>query len=131
MSGTCIKAVSIALAVFCVMYLGLRILLRLRPMWTGEDNYNLFVNVAMVFVWISPGYIAAMVLRRNGPLVGAITGLLAGCIVLACLTVINHGFVFKTDWYGWIWSGFISGLVGGSVWFVQAQLVRWARRSNI
>jgi hypothetical protein len=74
------KAYSVAIAVFAVMYFGANIYTHYRPLMTGQDLAILLWNLDMILSLIVPGYVAAQISKSQRVPMGMTVGLLAGVI---------------------------------------------------
>ena len=125
MRKAAVTGISIALLVFSVMFFGRRLYFYYHPLMTGQDTAILVFNVSGFLLMIVPGYIAAIISRQNGLLLGAVTGLLGACIVIA-YQLLSSG-TLSRDWYGsFIW-GICFGAFGGLLWSLQSLVMRYTR----
>ena len=121
------KGILIGLLVFSGMYFGSKLYIYYHPIMTGQDMAILLFNLNVFLELIAPGYIAATISRRNGLLLGAVTGLLAACITTVYYVLSRKLMTLPHDWYGWFIQGICFGAFGGLLRSLQVFVMRYTR----
>ena len=122
-----IKALTISLIAFSVMYFGWKLVLRKYPLISGEYIYVWWFNIGMIVCWVLPTYLTAIMIRAHGFVYAAITGLLEVCIAALYSALSGHAAAFFHHWYEWLWSGIAAGGAGGLIWIIQSLIMRFTR----
>ena len=124
-----VKAISLALVAFAIIYFGVAAIARRQHVMSGDYVTIALFNLGALLSWIVSGYIAARMIRQKslGAIISALTGLLATCLVGIEYFFSGHIHLFLSDWVSWVSTSIILGGIGGLVWTTQAFITGWAR----
>ena len=122
-----IVAFGSALAVFAIMYFSKVLYTKYHLIMTGDDTTILLVNLDALLAMVVPGYLAAMMLRRNGLINGILVGIMAACVVTIYYAASGLISYFLHEGYGWFLSGPVLGGLGGGIWDLQALVMKHIR----
>jgi uncharacterized membrane protein len=120
-----IKAYLIALTVFVVLFFGENLYLRHHPLMTGQDLAIFIFDLDRLLAYILPSYIAAVMIRQQGILVGIITGLLTNSLLFLYVLFFRH--FISHEWYWEFFSTAAMGGIGGLLWTLQVLVMRFTR----
>lgn len=124
-----LAAYSTAVAISAVMTVTEDFYLRHHPLMTGQDVAIFIFNLERLLSFIVPGYVAALMIRQQGVLTGALAGLLAQCVFDLYIFLFRH--IIYHDWYwGLAWGALLGGL-GGLLWTLQTLVMKFTRPGKI
>ncbi|HSN17348.1 MAG TPA: hypothetical protein VLV87_03980 [Gammaproteobacteria bacterium] len=114
------KAQVVAILAFSVMYFGAVFLAVHGPGGAARGGLiSAFLNIDAYLASVVAGYLAAAMVRRRGVVIGALTGLLAACLVGIYHFASGPFTAISSDWHFWLASVLLGGC-GGLIWHLRA-----------
>lgn len=128
MSMSHAKAQFVAMLTFTVMYFGAVVVAIYVPVSAADGGLTfVLLDLDAYLACIVAGYLAAAMIRRWGAVAGALTGLLAACLVGIYHFTSGPLTSMPSDWHFWTASILLGGF-GGVIWHLRVTLAD-SRRS--
>ena len=113
------RAQFIAMLVFSVMYFGAVVVAIYGPARAVEGGWMAaLLNVDAYLACVVAGYLAAAIIRRKGLVIGALSGLIAACLVGIYHFASGPSTAISSNWHFWSASVLLGGF-GGLLWHLR------------
>ena len=122
------KAQFVAMLAFSAMYFGAVLVTLYEPAQAKHGALTALLNVDAYLACVVAGYLAAAMIRKRGVVIGALTGLLAACLVGIYHFASGPFTAVSSGWRFWAASILLGGL-GGLIWELRI-LARGLRKSS-